>query len=210
MAAAWLNGTGLLWHANFKINTPACGFNKKFHIPNVDEAAARIIATRLGQRMRFLMPSVCELFYATITKDDTDQDSRRLPGCVGDGLYLQSVVPPVPTKADNSRSAVLCRFEHSAGGGVNHKFAAVPDSVCEGDQLNTIPASVVGTPLVDPGAPGTGANWFVEFNLLMQDITMYCKAIKSGHLPGGPFKFANFVNAYYTRLSVKKGGRVFI
>lgn len=209
MAANWLDGTGLLWHLNYKINTPTRGFNFKVHVPNVDEAAAIVIAARLGLRLLYLMPSVCEIFYATATKDDHDQDSRRVPGALGNGLYLQTGSSPAATKPDNSRSAVLCRFEHSAGGGVNMKIAPIPDTVCTDDTLTTIPASVVGAPVGALAAPGAGADFFVEFTNLMKDITQNCKAIKSGHPPGGAFKYANFVNAYYTRLTVKKGGRIF-
>lgn len=209
MPASWLDGTGLLWHMNYKINTPVRGFNFKLHVPNLDEAAVLTISARIGQRLLYLMPSVCEIFYATITKDDTDQDSRRVPGALGGGLYGQTGSSPAATKPDNSRSAILCRFEHSAGGGVNMKFAPIPDTVVTDDSLTTIPTSVVGTPVGAIGAPGTGADFFAEFNLLMKDITQNCKAIKSGHPPGGAFKYANFVNAYYTRLSVKKGGRIF-
>lgn len=209
MAAAWQDGTGLLWHINFKINTPVKGFQQKFHVPNVNEAAAMAIAVRLGLRLRYLMPSVCEMFYGTLTKDDHDQDSRRIVGAIGQGLYGQTGSSPAATKPDNSRSAVLCRFEHSAGSGVNMKFCPLPDAVVTDDSLNTIPDSVVGVPVGAIDDPGAGLDWYVEFTNLMKDIVLSCKAIKSGHAPGGAFKYADFLNAYYTRLSVKKGGRIF-
>lgn len=209
MAAAWLDGTGLLWHMNYKINTPTRGFNFKLHVPNVDEATVIPIAERIGQRLLYLMPSTCEIFYATISKDDTDQDSRRVPGALGGGLYGQTGSSPAATKPDNSRSAILTRFEHSAGGGVNMKFAPIPDTVCTDDTLTTIPTAVVGVPVGALALPGAGADFFVEFTTLMKDIVQSCKAIKSGHPPGGAFKYANFLNAYYTRLAVKKGGRIF-
>lgn len=210
MAAAWLDGTGLLWHVLFKINGRK-GYNFKFHVPNVDEPTCRTVATRIALRIKALLPTTCAIHYATMTKDDTDQDSRRIPEAFGAGTAGASwTVPFVNSKPDNSSSCILTRFEHSAGGGVNMKIAPIPDTVVEDDELVVPIPSIIGVPAGVLPLPGVGVSFALEFAAFMGDMIQSAKAVKSGHLPGGPFKYANFLNAHVTGIRVKKGGRVFI
>lgn len=198
-----------LWHVNYKINTDFKGFNFKIHIPSVDETSARAIAIRIGRRLKYTMPVSAEIVMATLNKDDHAPDSRIVPDVIGPGLYVLAGMSPPPSKFDNSVTALLVRFEHSAGLGITRKFAPIPDDICTNQALTTPIAGLVNVTAAPVTAPGAGADWFAEMSNLMQDIAFSCKAIKTGHLPGGPYQVADFKNAYVMRVGAKKGGRVF-
>lgn len=196
-----------LWHVNAKINTDHKGFNFKFHLANMDEAAARAAAIRLLTRLRWTMPTSSEIVAATLNKDDTAPDSRMIPDVIGNGLHVVS--PATTSKFDNSSTALLVRFEHDAGLGVTRKFCPIPDFVVENQSLVTAISGLVGIVAAPATAAGSGADWYAEMRNLMQDLAFTSKAIKSGHSPGGAYQRANFVNAYVMRIGVKKGGKIF-
>jgi hypothetical protein len=209
MAAVWIPGTGILWHGNFKVNTIHRGFSLKFHVPNVDEATARGVLTDIGLRLLKLYPPDTEIFFAAVSKDDSDKDSRYLPGVVGAGQYAPVVVPPVVQAYDMPQTSLLVRIEHDAGSSVTRKIGPIPDTVLNEATTTSVIAPVVGVPAAVP-APGAGADWFAEFTNLMAALVKNTKAIKSGHEPGGAFFYANNLNAFMMRAGVKKGGHVFI
>lgn len=209
MADLWTPDTGDLWHINYKINTDFRGFNFKLHVRGVNEAACRALAIRLGNRMLWVLPASAEIIMATINKDDSDRDSRIVPDVFGSGKYVDPGVSPPPSVFDNSRTCLNFRLEHSAGSGITRKWAPLPDLPVSGQALTTAIAGMQGIVAAPVTAPGAAASWFLEMSNLIQDIAFSTQAIKTGHPPGGAFKYATFVNAYVMGVSVKRGARVF-
>jgi len=209
MPATWTDDTGDLWHLNYKINTDFRGFNFKLHVRGANEAAARAIAIRLGLRMLNVLPLDAEIVMATLNKDDSDRDSRMVPDVFGPGLYVAPSPATPPSVFDNSRTCLNFRLEHSAGSGITRKWAPLPDVPVSAQALTTAIAGMQGIAAGPTDAPGAAASWFLEMKNFIQDIAFSTQAIKSGHAPGGPFKYATFVNAYVMRVDVKRGARVF-
>lgn len=209
MPANWTPDTGDLWHLNYKINTDFRGFNFKLHLRGANEAAARAIAIRLGNRMLNVLPSSAEIIMATLNKDDTDKDSRIIPDIIGPGLVMTAGTPPTAGQFDNSRSCLNFRLEHAAGSGITRKWCPLPDIVITGQRLVTAIAGMQAIASAPATAPGAGADWYAEMKNLIQDIAFSTQAVKSGHAPGGPFQYAPYVNAYVMGVSVKKGARIF-
>lgn len=209
MSANWTDDTGDLWHANYKINTDFRGFNFKLHFRGVNEASVRAIAIRLGQRMLAVLPASAEIIMATINKDDSDRDSRMVPDVIGPGVYVVGHTGTTAAKFDNSRTCLNFRLEHAAGGGITRKWAPIPDDVVTGQMLISSIAGLQTITAAPTTAPNAATSWYDEMKNLIQDIAFSSQAIKTGHAPGGPFKYAAFQNAYVMGVSVKKGARVF-
>ena len=202
---------GTLWHAVFKFNTPNAGFSTKFHIKSADEATVRVGMAALAANFKAIMPSTSEIIEGRIHLDDTAPDGRWVPGCAGPGTYLQTGMSPPATMTNRSGDAVLMRFEHDAGLANMRKLGPIPDGLVVEDFIITPGiADIVGA----PGAPAAAAavatdaaSWCTEFGKLATNIMFYCKAIQTGHAPGGPYMYANFVNAYAQWVAGKKGRR---
>ncbi|MBV9075165.1 MAG: hypothetical protein JOZ10_16185 [Acidobacteria bacterium] len=200
---------GTLFHANYKINTPEKGFNMKFHIQGADYATVMPKAVSLSEYIRNVMPADASIFYATVTNDDNRRDSRFLRGALGPGLVAAVVGPPaVPSVYDMPQTAMLVRLENTEGDAVTRKINPIPDSVISDALAGGAITDVTGTP-GSVAAAGSGGDWYANFNLLMKAICYYTVFVKSGHAPGGAFQYAPWLNAYYLRPGIKKGGRVF-
>lgn len=199
---------GSLYHINFKINSARKGYNLKFHVANSNEAGAKTVAEDIAGRLKKLMPSDAEIFFCTISNDNTKRDSRFIRGALGAGGHVLPGVSPPPSTYDFPSTAILIRLEHEDGGSVTRKINPIPDDVLESEALLDSISDVVGIPATI-GAVGSGANWYENFNLLMKSIVKFTHHVKSGHAPGGEYTYFNWANAYVLRAGVKKGGRVF-
>ena len=59
-------------------------------------------------------------------------------------------------------------------------------------------------------APGDGADWFAEFTNFMAALVQGTLHVKAPIPPGLDYVSSAYVNGFATRVSQKKGGRVFI
>lgn len=200
---------GTLFHLNFKINTQERGFNLKFHMVGADYAAVTPNALILASYLRNVMPADSEVFYATVSNDNTKRDSRFLRPALGIGLVPAVVGPPaIPSVYDMPETAVLVRLENTEGDEVSRKINPIPDvQVSDAIFANAI-TEVVGTPAV-PAVAGAPGAWAADFNKLLIAIVSITCYVKKNHAPGGAFSWAPWLNAYVLRTALKKGGRVF-
>ena len=206
---SWQDGVGTLWHVNFKINTDFRGFNSKFHMADIDEATAKARALDLAARMKSLMPADAEIFYATISKDNHEKDSRYLPAALGAGTRAPGAGGGATTNFDSSQTALLYRLENDNGSSITRKFNPIPDEIVTDQRvINDIPPIIAAAGQTLP-AVGAGATYADELQAFMLAVCQKTHHVKAGHAPGGPYKYANFVNAYVLRVGIKKGGRVF-
>jgi len=208
---AWVVGnTTALWKIVFKKNTPDGGVIDTFHVAEKSEADARAIAVDLAGRIKAMMPGDCNIFYAVMSRDNTDRDSRFIPEALGDGTYVLTGSPVVATKYDYKRTALLLRFENEVGGLFSHKICPIGDLLVEEGELLVPPADVVGIPADLPAAPVEAEDFNVTLNAFMQAVVKQCHHVVAGHPPGGAYTYFNIVNSYFIRVASKKGGRVFI
>lgn len=210
MAVGTNTTPNFLWKLRVKINTPDGGLNFSLHRAESNEADARAAFLDICNRLRAIMPSTCEIFMATMSKDNTKKDSRLIPEAIGDGLYGQGGVDPDPTTYNRFDDAFLLRFENAEGGEVPLKLAPIPDLEIVAGEAAHIPDSVVGTPA---GAlPAIGAQpvtFKTELENLMKAITKNCHhVVTKNHTPGGNYTYFAFENAHFLRVAKKKGGRV--
>lgn len=200
---------GELFHLNLKINTNEKGFPLKFHLKGADYAAVVPNALLVAQYLRHTLPMDADIFYATVTRDNSARDSRLLRGAIGAGTFEEAAGPPItPANYNRPEDASLVRFENTEGQNITYKIPCIPDIIVNDAALQGgAVADVVGMPGV-LAAPAAGLDWFLNFNLFMKSVVKYCIYVKSSHGPGAAFDFAQFENAYFLRTGVKKGGRV--
>lgn len=199
-----------LWKANYQINTDERGFHFGVHIFDTDEDVVRTKANDIGARIKALMPKSAEVFYASISKFDSPRDGRFLHLAVGPGSFVEDEGPPELSDYDAARTCLNIRMETSTGGSSTLKFAPIPDSIVYGGRVATSITPVIGVPVADPAAAGAGADWFAEMTNFMKAITKNCIHVKEDIPVGGDIPTVSYKNAFAMRVSVKKGGRVFI
>lgn len=199
-----------LWKLRVKINTPDGGLNWSLHMAETAEASARSIAGDVCNRLRAIMPSVCEIFAATISKDNTKKDSRSLPEAIGPGLYGQGGVSPPASTYNRFDDSILVRLENDDGGQVACKIAPVPDAIIVAGDIADPITNVSGIPVgVVPATAAQPVVYKTEFNNLMATIVKYCHHVSTkNHVPGGAYTYFPFKNAIVQRVAKKKGGRV--
>lgn len=201
-------GVGTLWHGIYKINSESRSFNFKVHFAEIDEAAARDRADKIGKYLKYLMPTSCEMFFASVNKDNTAPDSRFIAGAVGPGLYGTLATPAVETDVDASQTALKIRFEHSEGGVLTRKLCPLPDTVVTGDKLTTPVVGIVAPVVGAIPAPGAGADWFAELTNFLKYLCVNTHHVKGGHAPGGNYTYFNWAAIIPTKIGKKKGGSV--
>jgi hypothetical protein len=208
---AYLDGSaGTLFHVNFKINTAERGFNMKYHMNGTNYAAVMANAVALSGYLKKILPSDAAVFYATVTRDDSKRDSKFLRDALGQGEYITSAgPPPVPSLYDMPQTAVLVRLENTEGDSISRKINPIPDTVITDALVGGSVADVVTTLSAPSGAAGSGATWYLNFNLFMQAMVAYTIWVRANHSPGGDFTYAAWNAAFVLRTAVKKGGRVF-
>lgn len=208
---AWPNGGNLaLWHLNYKINTDERGFNIGFNVAESVESAARAVGTDLGKRMLALLPADAEIFYAHMSRDDHQKDSRFMPDVIGPGTYVLTGSSPPPSSYDFPRTSLLFRLESGNGSSVSRKFCPLPDDKVAKAALITPVSNVVGTPGTLPALPAGGDAWELTFLNFFKAIVLQTHHVLSAHPPGGAYTYFPWLNCYPLRISSKKGGRVFI
>lgn len=204
------DGVGTLWHAIYKINAGDNSFHWKSHMAEITEADARIRCTAIGGYLRNLMPTSCEITFASVNKDNHEPDSRYVSGGVGVGLYGTAAIPPVETEPDADLTCLKLRFESSSGQVVPRKLAPLPDGVVEGNRLTTAVAGItipVGGAI---GAPGAGADWFAELSNFLKYLGTNTHHVRTGHAPGGPYTYYTWAAIIPWRIGKKRGGRRFV
>jgi len=199
--------TNPLWHLNFKINAIGRGFNTKFHIADKAEADALTAANDIATRLKILLPTDAEIFYATISRDNTKKDSRFLASALGQGTFLLDPEDE-GSSYDNAGTAILVRFEHTSGGSVTRKFCPIPDGVVTGGQPTSPITAITTAPVAAPAASSGADTWFVNFNKFMGAVCFYTHHLVSGHQPGGGYEYFGLNRAYVLRTGKKKGGPV--
>jgi len=196
------------FNCQYKINANYHGFNFKAGFANIDVATAVQRATTLASYLKALMPTDSEIFYASVSSNNTKRDGKYVPSALGAGSYGGGGGPPAPTHPDFDRACVEIRLE-SDDGFVIRKVCPIPDEVVTQSELVQAVAPVLVKPAVPPLAPDTGVTWYDKFNLLMQALVYYTHHIKSGAAPGGPFTYFDWTAAYVTKVGTKKGARIF-
>lgn len=216
MAKVWQDGAaGNLWHLYLKINTDFGSLTQKLHLIGAALADVKAKAIAIATRLRWCMPTGAEIHHAHLSRDDSDQDSRQLPGAIGPGLFGSNKVGgALVTKFNRYTDVLLVACEDETGGSVTRKFGPLPDEVVVQQEMKTAVVAVSGDALVT--APVTAAgivyeadvSWFAEMHNLMQEVAADCVNVKSGHPPGGAFKYARIYNMLPGLVGGKKGGRV--
>ena len=209
---AWPNENGLaLWRANYKINTEYRSFNYRVWLAAMTEANAFTKAEDIGKRLRDVLTTDTEIFYAHISRWDSRKDSRYVPDCVGRGTYGPGDEETEPEKYDHARTALLLRLEANAGGYISPKVAPLPDSVVEGGWLlaEHEPDPVKGRPEAPPALAEEEDDWKTRFNLFLQGLVFHTHYVPGPIMSGGQYEYDEWRNGYAMRISSKKGGRVF-
>jgi hypothetical protein len=199
---------GTLFHANYKINTDFRGYNLKFHIANSNQTAAKVVGNLIASYLKVIMPTDAEIMFATVSNDNHKRDSAFLRDSIGAGTYIDGGVDPPPSVYDFPSVAVKLRLEHDDGSSVTRKINPIPDAIVTDERFLEAIADVVAMPGTIAAA-GTGADWYANFNLLMQVIVKWTQHVQAGHSPGGDYTYFPWNAAYVLSTTVKKGGRVF-
>lgn len=202
-----LNG---LWALVYKMNSDAGGFTFKAWLAASDKARARTVGEDLGDRIKNLLPTDAEIYFAVAYCMDGSRNAMALRACRGKGLWGSLATPAVETKVDNSHSAIKLRFEDIDLGVVPRKFSLVPDLETTADDTASAVTDVVGIPVAAPAGPLAADTWVQQFNKFMQAFMFYTVHVQKGFIPGGVYKYKAWDNGYTEGLGVKKGGRVFI
>lgn len=202
-------GTGDLWYLRYNINTETRGFNLKFHIVGTDETAIMAHGSRIAGHIKSILPTDAEIFYACYGKVGAPRDAGFLEGAPGVGTYQIAGTPPVDSKYDYSKTAVLVRLENTVRRAVNLKFAPIPDDICTEGALGANVPAVKGTPTGAIPTTPTTDNWYNRFNLFLQYIVQNTHYVQSKRNANGSYNYDNWKNAYVSRVGDKKGGRVF-
>jgi hypothetical protein len=200
---------GTLWDFNIKINSARKGFNCKFHFVAADYATVVPKAVDIAGRLLNVLPTDAEIFFATISNNNTRKDSRFIRAALGPGAHVLGGSSPPASTYDMPQAQLLVRFEDSEGGQVPRKLGPVPDAYVSSEELTSAINDVVGVPTLPLAAIGSGADYFANFNLLMKSIVVHTAHVLTGHAPGGDFQWAPWLNAYVMRTCIKKGGRIF-
>jgi len=198
-----------LWHLIYKINSPDGGFSQKFHMAEATESAVKVAAVDLAGRIKAMLPRDCNVFYATISRDNIDRDSRFIEAALGDGTYALDAPSVADSIYDYKRTALLLRFENEIGGMMSHKVCPVTDALIEEGELLLPPVAVVGKPVAAPAAPVEFEAFATTLNAFMQAVCFYCHHVVAGHDPGEAYTYYNILNSYFIGVTSKKGGRVF-
>lgn len=199
-----------VWHGNYKINTDERGFNFGFYQVGSDEVTIRDRFNDVGARIKKLLPKTADIFYASYSQKTKERDGRFLHLSVGQGEFVEEVGPPEKSDYDFSRTCVNIRLETLAGKQAHMKFAPLPDKLVYGGFLLDTIDPILAMPGVIPAA-GDGADWYIEFSSFMAALVKYAVHIPVNWVPGGLVdESSTYLRAFATRVSAKKGGRVFI
>jgi len=202
-------GVGTLWSLNIKINSERKGFNEKFWLAEKTEAEAKTAALAICAQRKKLLPSNASIFFATISKNDTNRDSRFLSTALGDGSYVSAGVDPDPSVYDYANTALLVRCENTNGTSITRKFVCIPDEIVTDGALVSSITPITSTPVAEPAADAVDATWYAKFNRMLGLLAFYTSHVQGGHLPGGPYTYFAFNAMYAMRIGQKKGARVF-
>lgn len=207
--SAHVDGVDLdLWHLHFKINTDERSFQCGFHVAQSTQANAKAVGLKLATFIKALLTTDCEIFYASMSRDDHARDSRYLQAGIGIGTFEAAATPP--GLVNYSRDCQLFKLEDADGNAVTMKFAPMPDSQVVGGKFKVVPTAVVGTPVALPADPAPGDAYELIANGFYKAITFGTHHVKVGHAPGGVYSYQTWLNCYPLRIGSKKGGRVFI
>lgn len=201
---------GTLFRLNMKVNCQDRGFQTKLNLVGANYAAVITPALLIAAAYRKTLPSDAEIYYATISMDNTKRDSKYLPGALGQGGFVGAGVDPDPTLANAAWDAIKVRLENEDGGQMTVKIGPVPDAVIDGggitDPIDAVTSTFAGA---DPTL-ADGTVYKTAFTNLLKLITKYCFHVRSGHAPGGVFTYWALTAAYPLGVAKKKGGRVFV
>ncbi len=203
-------GVQPLWHVNFKINTKQRGLNTKFHIAGGTETEVKAKANEIATRLRWIMPTDAEIFFATLSKDNHKKDSRFLKDALGAGLSPEAAETPADSVYDWPTTSLLVRMEHEDGSSVTRKLAPLVDVKIEEGALLAAVDPVIGMPGALPAATLAADTYAVKLNKLMQVLVLNTDHVVSGHAPGGDYVTFRWTSAFAIRIGQKKGGRVFV
>lgn len=198
-----------LWKLRAKINTPDGGLNWMLHLANKTQAQALAAAVKIMAHYRAILPSTCEVKHCTISKSNTNKDSKIVMAAIGDGLYLQSGVDPAATTYNRFDDCLKVRFEDEAGWGVTEKIGPIPDTIIGNGEIILPIASVTDMTAADPAAPTQPVTYATAFQGLMLLIGKNCSRVKSStNIAGGNYDYFAFEAAHVIGVGKKKGGRI--
>lgn len=194
---------GTLFSLNLDINYPRGSTSLKLHLVGADYPAVITPAVKIATALRRIMPMDSEIFFASVNNDNSKRDSKFVPGCLGDGLFVG--LGEEPTVCNQGYDAVLVRTENSDGGNVPLKIGPVPDEVlASGEFTLPLTAQAVTFAGADPNT-AAATDYALQLLELLQLITKYCYHIRTGHAPGGVFTGFAITAAYPLRAAKKKG-----
>lgn len=211
VGTAWPNVSNLaLWHLNYKINTDGPGLQIGFKVAEAVEADAKVVALKIGAHIKAMLTTDCEIFYATMSRDDHKRDSRYLPGACGVGTFEPADDPTPAGLYDEARTAMLFRLEDSDGNEVTMKHAPMPDSQVAGGKFANLITAVTGVPGALPADPAPGDAFAAIANNFFKTLVKGTHHVVGGHAPGGVYTYHSWLNCYAMRIGKKKGGRAFV
>jgi hypothetical protein len=205
---------GNLWKLLFKLNVADVGFNESWHILGATSDEARTKATAIATARRRILPSDSEIYYATISNDDSKRDSKYVPSSLGAGLFALPIVAPAvvaaPSVVNDARTAIRIRFEHDGGGEDTRLLVGVGDTVVTSNDLVAPPTDLTAVFAgADPDA-GDLTVFKTQLENFIKIISKYAVHVVSGHAPGGAYTTNVYTSAFYRGIGKKKGGRVSI
>lgn len=203
--AAGLPGT--LFHASYRFNCNNKSTSTKLHFAGVDLVTAKTRALAIAPYFKAIMPADCSIVSCILSNDNSKKDGKMVRGAAGPGTYVSPGVAPPPTKVNRDMDAILLRLE-SDEGVIPLKISPIPDEVIEGNDFGDAIGDVDPAPVVAPAAAGSGADWYVNFNILMRAICYYSQHVKAGHAPGGAYDYFAYTACFALKPSGKRGARL--
>jgi len=203
--AAGLPGT--LFHASYRFNCNKRSTSTKIHFAGLDLATARLRAVLIADYFKPIMPVDCNIVSCILSNDNSRKDGKLIRGAAGPGEFVSPGVAPPPTQVNRDMDAIQLRLE-SDDGNVSLKIAPIPDEIFEGDDFASAIGDVDPVGIVAPAAAGSGANFYANFELLMEAISFYSHHVKSGHAPGGAYTYFPYTACFALKPSGKRGARL--
>lgn len=200
---------GELYALRIKVNSGERGFNQKYWLRGTDRAVILTKAVDLCGRLRVILPTDAEIFYATLSNDNHQRDSQYLKDAIGAGTYNDPGSPATPAKYDFPSTALEIRLENDNFTSVTRKINPIPDKVLVDATPQAAIVDVTAVPTPPLAAVGSGADWYANFTLFMAALVLNTIHVVAAHAPGGVFTYYNWQKCYVLRAGTKKGGRVF-
>lgn len=208
--------TDTLYILTHKMNGKDRSFSFKSYVSGGTDADARDRCLKIGQYLKWLLPTTVEIVYAAYSLHGSNRDARAVQGARGLGLYGSDETTPRETVTDASQTHLKMRCESDKGNAPTRKIGPLPDDIVSDDALVTVVDGVVFPvvgPIPAPGAAGTGAAsgwWFQRLTAFMQywgTNTVHVSGLVPGVAEYNRYAWAATIP---WSIGKKKGGRAIV